>query len=97
MRCDIWTGVRLAFTIISATTLENTSLFTDVKTATKKKLEVVIFTMDKESVFDVLDGFKPVEVLEQNQNVLKTRFKNDKGDERIVTQTESEINIRWSD
>lgn len=82
---------------MSVTTLENTSLFIDVKNVTKRKSEEVIFTMDKESIFDVLDGFKPVEVLEQNQNVLKTRFKNDKGNERIVTQTESEINIRWSD
>lgn len=52
-------------------------------------------TTDKNSIFDALYGFKLVEVLEQSQNVLKSRFENDTGEERIVTQVEDGINIRW--
>lgn len=51
----------------------------------------------EDSIFNILNGFRPVEVLEQNQNVLKTRFENDEGDEKIVTQTENEINIKWDE
>ena len=52
-------------------------------------------TTDKNSIFDALYSFKLVEVLEQSQNVLKSRFENDAGEERVVTQTEDGINIRW--
>lgn len=54
-------------------------------------------TTKREGVFDVLDGFKAIEVLEQDQDILITKFENEKGDEKVVTQTENEINIRWDE
>ena len=46
-------------------------------------------------LFMLFYDLKSIEVLEQSQDVMKTKLENNKGNIKIMTQTENEINIRW--
>lgn len=52
--------------------------------------------IERKGFFDCLEGFRAKEILEKTREKQVTKFENDKGDERIVTQTADEIRIRWS-
>lgn len=49
----------------------------------------------EENFLDVLKGYKLTEVIQNDENVLKSKFKNQDGEEKIITQTKDSINITW--
>jgi len=49
----------------------------------------------EENFLDVLKGYKLTEVIQNDENVLKSKFNNQDGEEKIVTQTKDSINITW--